>query len=265
MKIQDFFEKLNKHWIIILLGIILALVGFYHLFITPKSEKTIEKTYLETKNIKQELLGLKNLLTDSSFNALNSADYPGVTMVIVADIRKNTKPGDAYILDILSKKGNERFSVYQSRYNELCFVVKDSNSEIEILKIQQSIDGFQNNRIKLYAFDYREKGNSSFIRIIVNNKEVGNLNINRKLDLQNVLDFKNGTIGATYNELGCSDLLIGMLFETRAGFSNKGLNDIQNIFLEYLSKMGYNLREVGCKGVVHLENEFDWRHPSSKE
>lgn len=265
MKIQGFFKRLAKHWVMILLGMILTILGIYHLIIKPKSEKTIERTYLETQNIKEELLALKKFLSDSSFNELNSADYPGITMVIVADIRKNTNPGDAYILDVLSKESNERFSVYQTRYNELCFAVKDSNSESEELKIQQSIDGYHNNRIKLYAFDYRETENSSFIRIIVNNKEVGKLNINRKLDLQDVLDFGNGTIGATYNELGCSDLLVGMSLVTRSGFSNKGLNDIQNIFLEYLSKIGYNMREVGCKGVIHLEKELDWKHPSRKE
>jgi hypothetical protein len=264
-KIQGSVESLAKHWVMVLLGMVLTILGIYHLIIKPKSEKTIESTYLETQNIKEELLALKKILSDSSFYELSSADYPGVTMVIVADIRKNTNPGDAYILDVLSKNSKERFSVYQTIYNELCFVVKDSNSESEELKIQQSIDGYHNNRVKLYAFDYRETENSSFIRIIVNNKEAGKLNINRKLGLQDALDFKNGTIGATYNELGCSDLLVGMSLVTESGFSYKGLIDIQNIFWEYLSRIGYNMREVGCKGVIHLEKELDWKHPSRNE
>lgn len=126
-------------------------------------------------------------------------------------------------------------------------------------------DGYHNNRIRLYAFDYREQGNSSFIRIIVNNKEVGKLSINRKLGLQDKLDFDHGTIGSTYNDLGCSDLLVGMFFVSRAGFSSEDMNSIRDIFFEYLSKVGYSMREVGCKGVIHLENELNWKNPTKKK
>ena len=265
MDIQGIFDSIAKHWVVTLIGLILAMVGFYHLFIKPKSDKTIEKTYQETKSNKDELLEIKRLLSDSSFDEISSADFPGMTMVIVSDIRKNANPGDAYILDVLSKSGKERFSVYQTRYNELCFAIRDSNGESEELKIQQSDDGYHNNRIRLYAFDYREKDNSSFIRIIVNNKEVGKLNVNRKAGLQDVLNFEHGTIGATYNELGCSDLLVGMFFVSRAGFSSKDMNSIRNIFFEYLSKVGYSMREAGCKGVIHLEKELDWKNPTRKK
>lgn len=265
MDIQRIVDSISKHWIVVLIGLILVIVGVYQLFFRSKSDKTIEKTYQETISYKDELLEIKRLLSESNFDEISSADYPGITMVIVSDIRKNINPGDAYVLDVLSKGGKARLSVYQTRYNELCFAVTDSNGESEKLKIQQSSDGYHNNRIRLYAFDYREKDNSSFIRIIVNNKEVGKVTINRKLGLQDNLDFEHGTIGSTYNDLGCSDLLVSMFFVSRAGFSSKEMTSIRDIFFEYLSKVGYSMREAGCKGVIHLENELNWKNPTKKK
>lgn len=201
--LQLFFKENSK--LLLISGIALINISII-LFIFDSIESR-----LNDKRIKNLEKKLNRLIKKSykDFNVSSLTNYNGISLHQLIRIQKNKENRQGYITDIGNIEKN-RASIYLNEKGILFFRIIDSDSETYTINIKERIESFKINQLIYLCCEFGTSADReySFLRIIINGRELRKLEFENKIDLK-IEKLQPMYIGADLNStnFGNFDLL----------------------------------------------------------
>jgi len=163
--------------------------------------------------------------------------FPGYAIGFIMKPGQIDQQRRKFLIDIGEESDLNRISVYLDRSNNLVYRIFDQEGESHLIKIPKRIHTFQLESYYHFYFDYGVTGDYSFMRMYINNKEMGKIIFEEKLNMPEKVNKENLTIGADIFGQNTSKFTIQMLFASQTTFRSKERNDLIRIFEQYLENI----------------------------
>jgi hypothetical protein len=136
--------------------------------------------------------------------------YSGFGLYFVISVNSINQDRRKFIFDGGDASKN-RISLYLDKADNLVYRILDNESEPHLLKIPQRLTTFKAGSTMVVFLDYGYKEDKSFMRILVNDRELGEKVFRYPINLPKSLNFKKFRIGCDFSGENCSDFY-GMEF-----------------------------------------------------
>jgi len=177
---------------VIAFGIILTALGGYGAYHFKKkidlkkdTEQKESQLASEQRIIASISDSLKQISSSASPDQVDKADrgLPGLAFQAVFTIHTQTEKRDKYLMDMGDALDRNRVSLYLDENNDLIYRIIDDLGSPHIIRISQGINTFQPEAKYLFTIDYGLSPDYSFMRMFINDKEVGRYEIQGWLKL----------------------------------------------------------------------------------
>ena len=177
---------------VIAFGIILTALGGYGAYHFKKkidlkkdTEQKESQLASEQRIIASISDSLKQISSSASPDQVDKADrgLPGLAFQAVFTIHTQTEKRDKYLMDMGDALDRNRVSLYLDENNDLIYRIIDDLGTPHIIRISQGINTFQPEAKYLFTIDYGLSPDYSFMRMFINDKEVGRYEIQGWLKL----------------------------------------------------------------------------------
>jgi hypothetical protein len=166
----------------IAIGIFLTAIGTYGAYHfgkkidSKKAEEQKESQLASEQRIISSLSdSLKQIKSSASSEQVDRADrgLPGLAFQAVFTIHTQTEKRDKYLMDMGDALNRNRVSLYLDENNDLIYRIIDDIGTPHIIRVSQGINTFQPEAKYLFTIDYGLSPNYSFMRLFINDREVG--------------------------------------------------------------------------------------------
>jgi hypothetical protein len=229
----------------IFLTIASLVVGFfiaYGFFIKGPSQESQNKILAKQDETSKEVSVTTNLLLRGDEKILNDLQeikkivganvqaygtnwdsydkvYPGWSVHCLIKIFTPFPGRDNFIFD-RGREHNNRFSIYMNSDQDLCFRVIDKDSNTLMVKVSPSLETFLfDNEIYLFC-EYGSVTNFSFIRVVINGKQVAEKHQNASLVMSEPIENAPAIVGFDIEHQNIGNFELGAIAEFSATMDN---------------------------------------------
>lgn len=195
IKILERKEK-NKRNFIIVIAVFIFIFSVIQSFKIQKIEDinvgNIDSLKQEIKHLQDQLESSKTEIIaaivferdyrNSNIDMAGDSVKVGRTIMGVFEIEPNFRNRNGFLFDLGKDDNRNRVSIYMNEALELVYRVIDNEKTIYSIKVPFSVGKFQVGKPYLIYVDYGTSDNYSFMRLFLNNKEMGILKYNSKID-----------------------------------------------------------------------------------
>lgn len=173
---------LNLSQATIVVGILLTALGGYGAYHfgkkndSKKAEEQKESQLASEQRIISSLTDtLKQIQSTASPAQVDKADrgLPGRAFQAVFTIHTQTEKREKYLMDVGDALNRNRVSLFLDENNHLVYRIIDDEETSHVVRVRPGIDTFQPEAKYLFTFDYGISADYSFMRLFINDKEVG--------------------------------------------------------------------------------------------
>jgi len=166
----------------IAIGIFLTAIGGYgayhfgKIIAAKEAEEQMESQLASEQRIISSLSdSLKQIKSSASPEQVDRADrgLPGLAFQAVFTIHTQTEKRNKYLMDMGDALNRNRVSLYLDANNNLIYRIIDDEGTSHMIRVSQGINTFQPEAKYLFTIDYGLSSDYSFMRLFINDKEVG--------------------------------------------------------------------------------------------
>jgi len=163
--------------------------------------------------------------------------FPGYSIIFLLKVNEQIDSRRKFIVDIGLESDRNRVSIYLDRLNNLVFRVFDNEAEPHVIKIPKRIHTFQLGTFYHFYCEYGIAPEYSFMRMFINNTEVGKILFQEKLNLPEELSNDQIKIGADLYNQNNSKFDIKMFSTAHATLSSTDRSTFINAHENYLREI----------------------------
>ena len=179
-----FLQLMRNEIPVIYFFIILALLVLYAIADLLRIRKETRDSEAKHTEVINEITSLKGHDTppDKSF--------PGFAIIFITMVEKIDDQRRKFIVDVGQESDRNRVSVYLDRKDNLVYRIFDDEGEPHLIKIPKRIHTFQLGTFYHFYCDYGNTSKYSYMRLFINNEELGKILFKEKLNLPEKVDHR---------------------------------------------------------------------------
>jgi hypothetical protein len=228
------------------IGLIALLIAVYTILFQNTLTKEDIKSFATRDDIDSILSAqLKNLTLFSVPEF--SQSYPGYSFQMMIYLEKQKTKRRKFIFDSGEFQDRNRISLYLDENNNLCFRIIDQNKESHTLVVPEGKDTFRFDELMFLVCEYVIIGNKSLMKIFVNLKDIGNIELPFNLQLASEINLKNTNIGCDLKGENCCSFVIST-------FSNGRKTLTTNQKIAFFNAVKKYFESVNAKWAKHIRD-----------
>jgi len=174
------------------IGIVLTAVGGYGVYhygkiiqIQNDKEQKESQQASEQRIIESVYDSMRQITSSASPDKVDPTDrgLPGFAFQGVFTVHNQTEKRDKFLMDMGDALNRNRVSLYLDINNNLTYRIIDDEGISHVISVPQGINSFQPEAKYLFTIDYGLSAEYSFMRLFINDREVGRQEIQGWLKL----------------------------------------------------------------------------------
>lgn len=231
--IKDIEKKIeNKTFQQKFVGFIIAVFALLIFLIEKKDNFSDQLEAKENKDQKRFEAIIEKFEMISNPDTLLNSIQKGKSFYTVLSLNQNPDYKRKYISDIIYDKSPGQISLYLDVDNNLVFRIVDLQGETYTLKIAQQVHGLIKEKPHFIYCDFGSSDDYSFMRMFINEKEVGRLNLSSYVDFPNSNIVKK-TIGSDITGSYSSSFMLSEIVFFDKPFLKKKIDSLRVKVLNY--------------------------------
>lgn len=231
--IKDIEKKIeNKTFQQKFVGFIIAVFALLIFLIEKKDNFSDQLEAKENKDQKRFEAIIEKFEMISNPDTLLNSIQKGKSFYTVLSLNQNPDYKRKYISDIIYDKSPGQISLYLDVDNNLVFRIVDLQGETYTLKIAQQVHGLIKEKPHFIYCDFGSSDDYSFMRMFINEKEVGRLNLSSYVDFPNSNIVKK-TIGSDITGSYSSSFMLSEIVFFDKPFLKKEIDSLRVKVLNY--------------------------------
>lgn len=231
--IKDIEKKIeNKTFQQKFVGFIIAVFALLIFLIEKKDNFSDQLEAKENKDQKRFEAIIEKFEMISNTDTLLNSIQKGKSFYTVLSLNQNPDYKRKYISDIIYDKSPGQISLYLDVDNNLVFRIVDLQGETYTLKIAQQVHGLIKEKPHFIYCDFGSSDDYSFMRMFINEKEVGRLNLSSYVDFPNSNIVKK-TIGSDITGSYSSSFMLSEIVFFDKPFLKKEIDSLRVKVLNY--------------------------------